>query len=302
MKQQQYDWRPFQREAVETLQARLKALSTDPTQWSLPQAECFLALVRLELMSSPPDYATADRHLELLQRAIASHRSPASSEMPGFSATLANQMLPLRLLALAGTGRSELARSLLAQLPADDPQRLWAVVKGLDQLSAGEPTGNIIELTELCVAAVMKLEPLHDKLSKADQWDFDLARIRAYIGTGRLEQGLPLAQQLVTAHARDLDRQRTFATLLAPLSSSAEVQKLARTSWRRVENGVPPGSPDWLVARAEVIRATLALGERQEALSLLTATRLQYPTSQDAAIRQRYATLEQELGGVATKP
>jgi hypothetical protein len=302
MKQQQLDWPPFQREAVETMQKRLQALSTDPTQWSLPQAECFLALVRLVLLSSPPDYATADRHLELLQRAIAGHRrNDTGADDPAWR-PVSQQMLPLRLLALAGTGRSELARSLLAQLPADEPPRLWAVMKGLDQLAVGEPTGNIVELTELCVAAVAKLEPLRDRLSPAEQWEFDLARVRAYIGTGRLDAGLPLAQQLATTFAKDLDRQRTLATLLAPLSSSPDVQKLARGCWRRVENGTAPGSSDWLVARAEVIRGTVALGDRKEALSLLTATRLLYPASPEESIRQRYATLEKELGPVATKP
>jgi hypothetical protein len=141
---------------------------------------------------------------------------------------------------------------------------------------------------------VGRLEPLRERLSAAERWEFDLARVRAYVGTGRLEQGLPVAQEMATSSAKDLDRQRTLATVLQS-SSSAEAQKLARACWRRVEDGTPPGSPEWLIARAEVIRCFLALGERKDAQTLLTATKLLHPESDNAAIRQRFAALEKEL-------
>jgi tetratricopeptide (TPR) repeat protein len=294
MKPQQLDWQPLQREARETIASRLQHLAADPAQWSIGQSEAVTALVRIVLLSAPPDFRAADQQLERLQTAVAAHRPGGGDPESAPWTALASQLLPLRLLALAGTGRNETARKLLAQIPADDVPRLWAAVKGLDQLAAGEPAGNIVELTELCVAAVMRMEPHRARLPAAERWDFDVARVRAYVSTGRIEQGLPIAQQMASASAKELDRQRALATVLQQ-SSAAEAQKLARTCWRRVENGTPAGSPDWLIARAEVIRCYLALGERKDALTMWTATRLLHPESDDPAIRQRYAALEKEF-------
>jgi tetratricopeptide (TPR) repeat protein len=290
LKQQDREWQPLQREACDTIAARLHNLSADAATWSIHQVESVLGLVRLSLLSSPPDYRFTDRYLELLQRALASHRS---TDDTGWK-TLSQQTLPLRLLALAGTGRSEMARTLLTQLPGDDPQRLWAVVRGLDQLSTGDPAGSIVELTELCVAAVARLEPLRDRLSPTEQLDFDLARVRAYVLTGRVEPGLPVAQQLATASAKDKERQLALATVLQQ-SSSVEAQKLARTCWRRVENMSPPGSMEWFQARLEIIRGTLTLGERHDAAKLFKVTQLLYPLPDSESIRERMAALEKDL-------
>jgi len=290
LKQQHREWQLLQREACDAIAARLQSLSADATTWSLHQAEGVLGLVRLSLLSSPPDYRFADRYLELLQRSIASRRTPNEATWNA----LAQQMLPLRLLALAGTGRSELARTLLAQLPDDDPQPLWAVVRGLDQLSTGDPAGNIVELTELCVAAVARLEPMREQLAAAERLDFDQARVRAYVLTGRLQPGLPIAEQLANATSKDKERQFVLATVLQQ-SSSVAAQTLARTCWRRVEGLSPPGSSEWFHARLEIIRISLALGERDEAAKLLKVTQLLYPLPDNAAVQAQWQSLEKAV-------
>jgi TolA-binding protein len=296
MKQQRLDWPPLQREARETISARLRSLPADPAAWSLLQAECQLALTRLVLHSVPPDYATADGQLETLQRAVATHRGDdAASWQP-----LAQQVLPLRLLALAGTNRSELARTLLSQLPENEPLRLWAVVQGLDQLSAAQATGHVVELTELCVAAVARLEPLREKLPAGVQWDFDLARVRAGFQSGRVEQGVTVAKLAAQSAGKDLSRHRALATLLQQFPQP-DAQKLARNGWKRVESAVIAGSSDWFVARSEVIRCCLALGETKDAVSLLAVTKLLFPESEDEAIRARYVALEKDVTAAAKR-
>jgi hypothetical protein len=171
---------------------------------------------------------------------------------------------------------------------------LLAVVKGLDQLTAHNPHSNSVELTELCVAAIDRLEPLREQLSAADRWEFDLARMRACLFSGRLERGLAAARELSTVNAKNLDRQRTLAAVLQR-SSSPAAQQLARSCWRRIEAGTPEGSPEWFAARVEVIQLSLDLGDRDLADKLLRITRVLYPAPEDVAVRERLSALEQKL-------
>jgi TolA-binding protein len=290
MKQQGQPWEALQREACQAIADRLQQLPEDWSAWSTAQAEAVLGLTRLMLTSAPPDYRAADRQLEMLQRVVAAHRADNSPTWKD----VARQMLPLRLLTLAGTGRNEVARSLLTQLPGDDPQQLWAVVRGLDQLAAAEPAGNIVELTELCVAAVARLEPLRGQLSPADQHEFDMARLRAYVVTGRWDPAVRVGQELAGTWSKDVGRMQELAAVLQR-SSAPELQQLARNCWRRVEALTPAGSNDWLSARAAVIELAYRLGEKEDAAKLFKVTRLLYPQLPSEDLRQRYDALERSL-------
>lgn len=290
LKQQGQAWQGVLEEAREALTDRLKGLPDDPTAWTPAQAEAVLGFARLLLLHDPPDYRAADEQLQTLQPVMAAH---GRDDQPQWKA-VAQQMLPLRLLTLAGLGRSDLARGLLAQLPADDPARLWAVVKGLDQLAAGEPSGNIVELTELCVAAVARLEPLRNQLAASERQDFDLARLRAYLATGRWDAALEVSRELFALWQKDVTRLQILAPLLER-GSTAPLQQLARQCWRRVETLTQAGSEAWLTARAAVIELSIRLGEKQEATKLLQVTRLLYPEPPTAALRERYRTLERQL-------
>lgn len=290
LKQQGLVWQGVLEEARQALTDRLKGLPDDPTSWTTTQAEAVLGFARLLLLHDPPDYRAADEQLQTLQRVLAAH---ARDDQPQWKA-VAQQVLPLRLLTLAGTGRSESARGLLGQLPADDPQRLWAVVKGLDQLAAGEPAGNIVELTELCVAAVARLEPLRNELAASERYEFDLARLRAYLATGRWDAALEVSRELFALWQKDVTRLQILAPLLER-ASTAPLLQLARQTWRRIEVLTPAGSEEWLAARAAVIELCVRLGEKQEATKLLQVTRLLYPEPPTAALRERFRTLERQL-------
>lgn len=288
----------FFQQVVTELTQRLQGWPEEPPRWSAEQAEIAIRMARLHLQGRPVNHAAA---LALLQQFEQAQQAPRDNrDQVEVWKSLRDLALPLQLVALAGTGRSLDAQQLLKSNRLSDPGAALAVVLGLEELAQGPATTQFVDLTELLVEAVHRTEPLRNKLAAADQQQFDLARVRAYLITGRTAEGMAVVDTLSEQFARDPARLRSVALLVSADDTHA-AQTSARDLWRRLEQLETAGTPAWLTARAGVIDALLHLKETAEAGKLLKLTRAIYPDLPDEALRQRFETLTRRLQSPANR-
>jgi hypothetical protein len=283
LKSLKQEWAAFHTHAVAELDRRMAAW---PVTWSPVQGAIALQQARLQLWAEPPEARAAATTLERFDTAAV-----ATTDHADDWKLLRQQAVPLKLVAWAGSGRSQQARQLLTATPLQNPADLFAVVVGLDQLASGTPDGQFVDLTELLVDAVQRLEPLREQLADAARPQFDRARVRAYLVSGRIDRALAVAKSF----PRDVASQRDLGTLLQTSRDPAALAA-AKAAWQTVESQSPAGSTDWLSARLNGIEANLALSERAEAAKRLKLTRLLYPKVESPELRERIAELEQRLG------
>jgi hypothetical protein len=276
-------WTAFHAQAVAELEQRMQPWP--PESWTPDQGAIAIELARLQLWGEPPASRKAADLLERIDIAAAAVADNAETWR-----ALKQQAIPLKLVAWAGTGRSLQARQLLSASQLQTPANLLTVVLGLDQLAAGNPDGQFVDLTELLIDAVQRLEPFRDQLPAASQVRFDLARVRTYLVTGRSEAALAI----VPTFPKEAAVQREVATLLMASRDPAAL-RAARAAWQRIESQSPAGSPEWLSARLETIDAVIQLGDRAEAAKLLKLTRLLYPDIPSMELQQRLMELDQKM-------
>ena len=136
-------------------------------------------------------------------------------------------------------------------------------------------------------------------LSPGDVRQLDLALARAESQAGQSSQAAERFAKLVRSHPEDSQLLEQAAHALAD-TNDPELLRQARNYWREIERHHSPGSPAWLRARLEVIKASLALGEHAEARKLLTVTKLLHPGLGGAAMKAQFeavAALLEERGG-----
>lgn len=276
------EWQPFHAEAVAELSRRM---ATWDSSWSPDQGEAALQLARLQLWAEPADAVGASKALERFETAAAA----VTTDQERWR-TLWQQAVPLKLVAWAGSGRSVQARQVLAAAQLQQPAELLAVVIGLDQLAAGNADSQFVDLTELLVDAVRRLEPFRDRLSAEARSRFDLVRVRAYLVSGRVSQALEVANAI----SSDANAQRALANVLMT-SRDPAVLTAAIAVWQKLESQAAAGSDDWLSARLQTIETYIALGQPAEAAKLLKLTELLYPQPESVDWQRRYAELEQRL-------
>ncbi len=272
------------------LPARLEALPRE-TSWSPAWAEVAVRLARLQLLSTPPRYADAAAMLERVDREFARVVDPAA--LDGWR-PWTDAALPVALIAMAGTGQMPAARERLAAPALEEPARLVAVVEGLDQLAQRPAAGQFVDVTELLVEALARLEPHRATLSAIERERCDLIRLRTFLVTGRIAEGLPLVKELRASAGQDRAKLLALARLLGDIDNvPTQVEALAL--WRAIEGLEQAGTDDWLIARAGVIHGLWLTGDHAEARRLLKLTRLLYPELKPPALKARFETLEEQL-------
>ena len=143
-------------------------------------------------------------------------------------------------------------------------------------------------------AAAERLIPVRDQLTAGERERLDLCLVRANIGAGEFAKAAEAVRRMADASAKDIEKQRELATLLAGVNNP-EVLALAKQCWRRIESLAKPGSAEWLTARLEVLRACLGLGQLEEGRKLMQITRVLYPDFGGDVLRARFEAIEKEL-------
>ncbi|MBC8116003.1 MAG: hypothetical protein H7062_16570, partial [Candidatus Saccharimonas sp.] len=283
----------FEREAIETL-SRFAASSSETTaEWTAPQAEVTLHLAALLLLTEPPQFDRA----EPLLGSVLSHagRVTENDEQADRWKRLRPRAAALRVVALAGSGRSLEAERLVKSLATDSPRDLLAIVERLAPFVASDDRQLRQQYFAVQLRAIERLTEHRDSLSKVERDSLDRCIGRAYLAGGQLTKAVELYKRLADEAPKDAARQRDIALQLEA-TDHRECLLLARQCWRRIESLTKPGSPEWLTARLGVISTSSKVDREDEARKLLVITKLLYPALGGSELQPQFAELERQLG------
>ncbi len=214
-------------------------------------------------------------------------------EMAESNKLLRQRIVPLRIVALAGSGNYSEAERALNSLSTSHVQ-LLAVVERLTRTIAATNLSERTRLASLQRAAAERLISVRDQLTAGERERLDLCLIRANIGAGEFAKAVEVVRRMADASAKDIEKQQELATLLAGVNNP-ELLVLRKQCWRRIESLVKSGSAEWLTARLEVLRACLGLGQLEEGRKLMQITRVLYPDLGGDVLKARFEAIEKEL-------
>ena len=283
----------FEQEAIETLSRFATSANETAVEWTAPQAELALHLAALLLLTERPHFDRAE--LLLGSVLVNAGRVTEDDEQVEHWKRLRQRAAALRVVALAGSGRSLEAERLVKSLAADSPRDLLAVVERLTPFVVSEDQPRRQQYVAVQLRAIERLTEHRDSLGKAEQESLDRSIGRAYLLGGQPSKAVELYKRLADAAPKDAARQREIALQLEAIDQR-DCQLLVKQCWRRIESVTKPGSPEWLTARLGVIAASSRLDQQDFAQKLLVTTRLLYPALGGVELESRFAELERQLG------
>ncbi len=283
----------FVREAVETLSRFATPTNETVVEVTAPRAELALHLAALWLLTEPPRF---DRAEPLLGTVLTqADQVPGDDEQVERWKRLRQRAAALRVVALAGSGRTLEAERLLKSIATAAPHDLLAIVERLAPFVTSDDRQRRQQYAELQLHAIERLTEHRDSLSKAERESLDRCLGRAYLAGGQLKQAVELYERLAKEASKDAARQREIAMQFETIDNREGVM-LARQCWRRVESLTKPGSPEWLTARLGHITTSRKLDRLDEARKLLVVTKVLYPALGGGELQSRFAEIERQLG------
>jgi tetratricopeptide (TPR) repeat protein len=273
-----------------------------PKTWDAAQSEVALRTARIHLNLSPPDHEAAEPLLErIVASADAALRKPTiDKETSTFWTGLRGAARQLRIVSLAGTGRFDDARMLLADLEKIGPGEVLAVLDGLMQIGAGTDRAVRERLGGLQLRTALALQRNRGKLKPAEQRWLDRCLAQAYESMGRTDRAVAVYEKLLAKSPRNRKLLTKVASLLED-SSERDALRKGRTHWQTLQSFDKPGTAGWLTARYHVARCSYRLGDYAESRKLLKVTKLLYPELGGEELRGKYESLLKDVNRKSPK-
>ncbi len=293
---QRQEW---EKRAVSTLSRQLASWPPPPAGWTLAQSQNALRWARVLLQLRDRRYADAEK---LLVQILHS-REVEAREMARDGSKLDqqwDQLVPaatqLRIISVAGLGRSGEAETMFSAATTASPEDVLAILSGLSELAAGldEPARH--DLGRIQLAAARRLDRQRSTLSPEMAIHVDRCLAEAYTATGDLPEAIAIYETQLKAHPRDRPLLETIGTLSVNRGQPADLKR-AKAVYRQLESFDPAGSPAWLRTRLTVARVCFQLGERAECQKLLKVTRILYPKLGGEELQAEYQALEKQVTG-----
>lgn len=262
-----------------------------------PQAELLLRTARIHLNKETPDYATATRLLQQIEQR--GRNEAVSTDNPGTEArTVSPETLHaaagLRIVALVGQGQIETARRELETIAAQGVDSLCDVLDGLTTAARRLDEQSQWSIGQLQLRTVELAKIDADKLPDRSRQRFLRSLVSAYELAGLPARAAAILEQFVRDSPDDHQQRRQLARLLLASDQPADIRK-ARDHFRKLESASRSGTSAWLRTRLQVIRATIALKETDNARKLLKVTRLLHRDLGGEEIRREYEAVEAGL-------
>ena len=267
--------------------------SAEDDQLGLLRMELYVRLARI-LLGGDPDFSAADQLLQRVLDRLRETAGSASNQDAAYRTWLKKLATQLRIVSLAGQGRSADARALVKHIAGNNASEVLLVLDGLSKLEQSTDSGVQAELGELQLQTALALDDRRGELSAADNRHLDECLAQAYLATRQPLKAMEVYSQLLKRFPRDPVLLETAATMMMDIGSSNALQQ-AKQHWRTVESLQPAGGAQWLDARYQVARCCFLLREYVECRRLLDLTRLLYPDAGGPQLRERFASLEREL-------
>lgn len=277
--------------ALETLP---RSLPTDPqTQLTLPQASIAVHLAHTLLQGDEPRYQPAELWLATVSRSCAEHLAADIPAEPDRWRELQRTALRLRIISLAGQGRTPEADRLLNELTETQPAELLTILDGLGRLVSHAQGVPQHQLGELQVRAARALQAQAERLTPAQRDRLEVCLAQGYIAAGRYPEARKIYQTLLQTQPQSRSLQEDYARLLIRFDDAA-ARAEALALWQTLVQQETAGTARWLTLRLEQARALIVLKRNSEAHKLLSVTRLLYPKLGTEAQRQELQTLEKQ--------
>ena len=269
--------------AIRTVESLVVKLPAPPRGWTTDEAAVVISLARLGLKRTRPDYRQIDQLLEAILT-----RGPPVITAPGqkpdaVAVAIRDNTRQLRVLLLAGQGRLDQARKLVASF-AGRPDDLLALLDGLDQVATTTRTADRRRLGALQLQAAESLDQQRNTLDPANRQRLDRCLAQAFVAAGFPLRAVAVYERLVKAAPRDWKPRTRLAEVRLTIGTASQTQA-AITDWRTAERLLSPGSDDWMIVRLGTLRALKQAGRAAECRQLLGVTRLLYPEKGTAAVR-----------------
>ena len=279
--------------AISSLDQLVSQLPGPPRRWSPDQAALAISLARLGLKPTRPDYRRVDQLLELVLT-----RGPAVTLTAPDSRAVAlrDSARQLRVLSLAGQGRLDDARGLIANF-AGRPAELLALLDGLDRIAVTIRTTRPTDrrrLGELQLQAAQTLEPQRKSLRPEDRRRLDRCMAQAYVAAGLPLRAAALYQDLVKKSPRDWRLRSRLAEIRVAIGTADQL-KTAVNDWLVAEGLLKAGSDDWMSVRLQTLKTLHKSGQLKKCRQLLAVTELLYPDGGTDAVRGDLKRLAEQL-------
>ena len=283
----------FEQTAIKTLKSLVPDPKESTERLSITQTETAVHFAAILLLAEPPQFENAEAILQIVIQSTAKIDEADSQRDRWLK--LRQRAESLQVVAMAGNEHPLEAERLIVSLAKASPRDLMVIAERLAPFVATQNRQRQLQYVTLQLHAIELLVPHKKSLSREEQDRLEQFQARAYLVTGESGKALEIYEQLATASAKDANRQREIAGILAE-ATAKEYSVLAKQCWRRAESLSKQGSADWFTARLGVITASVKLNEQADAKKLLTVTKLLYPELGGPELKKRFLELEQKLG------
>ena len=276
--------------AVSQVEQLVARLPRPPETWSIEQAALAISLARLRLKPIRPDYARVDQLLEMVLQQGPQPDTRKPKQQP---ASLRDTARQLRVLSLAGQGRLDDARQLIATF-AGRPAELLALLDGLDRVAVTTRPSDRRRLGELQLQAAVTLATQRNSLGPDDIRRLDRCMAQAYVAAGLPERAVHLYQELVRITPRDWQLRVRLAEIRVAIGSAKHLE-LANTDWQLAERLLKAGGDDWINVRIQRLRTLMLAGQTEPCRQLFAVTQLLYPNSGTPAAQANLKRIARQL-------
>jgi tetratricopeptide (TPR) repeat protein len=283
---------------IRQLDIFVQPVLAQPTLLTGPQAELLLRTGRLHLHLESPDYETADQLLLHIQTNAKPDEAPADVELAALddvvSVETLNAAAGLRIVALVGKGDVDAARRELEQIASQGVNSLCDVLDGLTTAATRLDQQSQWSIGQLQLRTVELAKIDERKLSDSDRRRFRNSLAGAYELAGLPARAAAILTAFLKANPDDNQLRQRLAELLLQSNQPTDL-RTAREHFRKLEAIDRAGTPAWLRTRLQVIRASIALKETDEAKKLLKVTRLLHRNLGGPALKREYDAVEASL-------
>ena len=283
--------------AISSLDQLVTQLPPPPLRWSPDQTALVVSLARLGLQPTRPDYRRVDQLLEVV---LARGPEVTGTSPDPRAVALRDSARQLRVLSLAGQGRLDDARGLIANF-AGRPADLLALLDGLDRVAVTTRPTDRRRLGELQLQAAQTLEPQRKSLRPEDIRRLDRCMAQAYVAAGLPLRAASLYQDLVKKSPRDWRLRARLAEIRVAIGTADQL-KIAVTDWLLAEGMLRAGSDDWMSVRLQTLKTLQKNGQVKRCRQLLNVTLLLYPDGGTDAVSADLKRLAQQLPSGRKQP
>ncbi|RCS40730.1 hypothetical protein DTL42_25550 [Bremerella cremea] len=199
----------------------------------------------------------------------------------------------LQVIALAGLGKLDEAKTRLKKAEDSSPFTLLETLQALGQMTSSASPQVRSQIAELELAVIGMLRPNFAQFDEPTRDVIAQQEAEALANSGKLEAGIRALQQIVQQKPNDIDAQISLARMLSRGTDKA-LQEQALTAWREVSRKSKSESPAWYEAKLEIARCHLKLGNPEEAKQIVRYLQTLYPDMGGPEMKARFVQLMQQ--------